>query len=223
MMRYATFAASAALASLFLAALPAAALPKLGITPRSAVLQSAKNAKWDTVVVETYVYNSGDTTYVNKGATPKLYVDVRIDTVSAAKHYLAPGDSLEAFTGKTIKDTLTVLKTPFALVTWTDPLKAFGPEPAVEDLRVSTLYVDLHPKRDTVRVAGCPIPTDVARPALLFPGMGKVPTTIYNVVGRPVWSGMRERASFPGSSGLSEGVYLMVQGADTRLFRVPAR
>lgn len=220
-MRPSNLGAFAALICLALAGRTAMALVKLDVTPRSATLLSAKNAKWDTVVIETYVYNMGDTTYVNKGRTPLLYLDVRIDTVSAAKHYLAPGDSLESFAGRMIRDTITVLKAPFAIVTWTDPLKSFGPKPAVEELRVSSLYADLHPKRDTVRVPGCPIPTGLERPAYRLPGAGPVATTVYNVIGRPVWIGKLDRGALP--MGLSEGVYLVVQGGESRLFRIPSR
>ena len=223
MMRLAHSGAIAAFICLTLAGRTATALVKFDVAPRSAVLLSGKNAKWDTVVVETYVYNAGDTTYTNKGKTPLLYLDVRIDTVSAAKHYLAPGDSLEPFSGKMIKDTVTVLKTAFAVVTWVDPLKAFQSVPAVENLRVSTLYVDLHGKHDTVKVAGCPIPSVLEQPAFVPAGAGKVPTTLYNVVGRPVWSGLHDRGAFPAQLTLPEGVYLMVQGSATRLFRVPLR
>lgn len=195
---------------------------KLGIIPRGATLKSGKNATKDTVVVETYVYNGGDSTYVNKGKTSLLYVDVRIDTASAAKHYLAPGDSLEAFTGFMLKDTVAVPKTAFALIAWTDPLKSFGPVPAIEDLRVASLYVDLHPKLDTVYLAGCPVATE-AHPAPSLPGVaGMVPTTVYNVAGRPVWSGMSRAGAQPAIE-LPEGAYLLSQGTYARIFRVLPR
>jgi hypothetical protein len=223
MMRFPVNAACAALLCLALAPRPANALVKLDASPDSVALISSKHAKWDTVVIMTYLYNSGDTTFVNKGKTPLLYLDVRIDTISAAKHFLAPGDSLEPFTGKMIKDTLTVLKTAFAVVTWIDPNKSFQSEPAVANLRVATLYADMHPKHDTVRVAGCPIPTVLEHPFFRSPSEGKVKTTLFNVIGRPVWMGILARGAFPAEAGLSEGAYLMVQGSTTRLFRVPAR
>ena len=195
---------------------------KLSLTPRAAVLKSGKNAKWDTVIVETYVYNTGDTTYYNKGKTPLLYLDVRIDTVSAGMHYLQPGDSLEIFTGFMVKDTVTVLKTAFAVVAWADPLKSFGPVPAIEELRVSSLYVDLHPKVDTVRVPGCPVATGVP-PAHVSPAVtGMVPSTVYNIVGRPVWSGAARAGELP-EVDLPEGAYLLLQGTQTRIFRILPR
>ena len=43
------------------------ALLKLDVSPIGTKLLSSKNANWDTVEVQVYVYNSGDTTYYNKG------------------------------------------------------------------------------------------------------------------------------------------------------------
>ena len=201
----------------------AAADVKLGIIPRGATLKSGKNATRDTVIVETYVYNGGDSTYVNKGKTQLLYVDVRVDDGSVAKHYLAPGDSLEAFTGFMLKDTVTAPKAAFALIAWSDPLKSFGPVPAIEELRVASLYVDLHPKLDTVYLAGCPVATEMHPVHAALPGVsGMVPTAVYNVNGRPVWSGM-SRAGGQPSIDLPEGAYLLSQGSYARIFRILPR
>jgi hypothetical protein len=199
------------------------AVVKLAVTPRSVNLLSSKNAKWDTVEVVTYVYNAGDTVFHNTGTTPLLYADVRLDTASIAKHYLKPGDSLNIFAGFMLKDTATVLKTAFAAVAWTDPLKSFGDKPAVEDLRVSSLYVNLHPKKDTVSLAGCPLPTGAEKPLVTpMAKQGIVPSTVFDIVGRPVWSGSARAGSVPGIA-LPEGVYLLVQGADSRIFRISTR
>ncbi len=195
---------------------------KLTVSPLGTKLLSGKNVKWDTVEVQVYVYNAGDTTYYNKGTTPLLYVDIKVDTLSIAKHYLRSGDSLKAFYGFKLTDTVTILKTPFSLVTWIDPLVSFQKLPAVEEMRVSSMYVDLHPKRDTTYIAGCPPGTVWVRPfalqAPLTPLM-VVPTTIYNVIGKPVWTGKSQQGRIP-SHNFPEGVYLMVQGSENQAYRI---
>ena len=195
---------------------------KLAVSPIGTKLLSGKNVKWDTVEVQVYVYNAGDTTYYNKGTTPLLYVDIKVDTLSIAKHYLKPGDSLKAYYGFKLTDTVTIIKTPFSLVTWIDPLVSFQKLPAVEEMRVSSMYVDLHPKSDTTYIAGCRPGTVWVRPfALQAPFMQSkaVPTTIYNVIGKPVWTGKSPQGRIP-SHKFPKGVYLMEQGSGNQSYRI---
>ncbi|GEM_PF-6092160 len=217
----------------FLLGLPdiAQAAIKFDITPHAVTLISAKNPKWDTVVVESYVYITGDAAYRNTGNTPKLYLEVRIDSLSAAKHYLKPGDSLETLSGFMVKDTVTVLKTPFAVVTWSDPLASFQKESTVENMRVSSMYFELHPRVDTVRVAGCPtMPAGLEGSGGFRSGYGSVAiapalpvaAVIYNLLGRPVWSGRALPGEIP-KNRLSAGTYLFAQGSAVLLFRVDPR
>ncbi len=195
---------------------------KLAVSPLGTKLLSGKNVKWDTVEVQVYVYNAGDTTYYNKGTTPLLYVEIKVDTLSIAKHYLRPGDSLKAYYGFKLTDTVTILKTPFSLVTWIDPLVSFYKLPAVEEMRISSMYVDLHPKTDTTFIAGCRPGTYVIKPfswQAPFTQLVAVPTTIYNVIGKPVWTGKSQQGRIP-SHNFPEGVYLMVQGSENHIFRM---
>lgn len=184
---------------------------------------SSKDPKWDTVVVRSYVYIDGDSTFYNRGTAPLLLLDVRIDSASARKHYLAPKDSLEFLHGFFLFDTLTVLKTPFVAATWVDPLWSFQKEPTVEELRVSSLYIDLHPKVDTILIAGCPPGPTRLRGPIGFRGgtlaREAVPTTIYDIIGRPVWSGRLPEGEIPRDL-VPEGVYLLVQGSRHRTFRI---
>ena len=217
-------AALALLAALSLAG-PAHAKLTFSISPAEVNLLSSKDTRWDTVVVKTYIYVGGDSTYFNKGSKPLLIVDIRIDTASARKHYLQPGDSLEFLNGFYVLDTLTVIKTPFVVSTWADPLWSFQAASTVEELRVSSEYVNLHPKVDTVLIAGCPPGTTALRRPISRQSSslrrGLVATTIYDVIGRPVWSGKLRDGEIPRDL-VPEGVYLMVQGSRHRTFRIVA-
>jgi hypothetical protein len=198
---------------------------KFDITPHAVTLLSAKHAKWDTVAVESYVYVTGDSAYYNRTNKQLLFLDVRIDSLSAKKHYLKPGDSLETLSGFMVRDTLTVLKTPFALVTWADPFSSFQKEPSIEGMRISTMYFELHPRVDTLKIAGCPVTTALgeaggsADPALpLKNPESLVPTTVYNLLGRPVWTGLSHLGATPNNL-MAPGLYLLSQGASSRIFR----
>ncbi|MDB5103733.1 MAG: hypothetical protein JWP91_1422 [Fibrobacteres bacterium] len=212
----------------FPAVVPARAAISFEISPYSVKALSTKDPRWDTVVVQTYVYVSGDETYRNTGKTRMLYLDLRIDSLSVAKHYLEPGDSLEAINGFMIKDTLTVLKTPFAAVTWSDPQYVFEKETTVGNMRVSSQFVDLHPRIDTVKVAGCPLPTAIGPGArgrsvrAALSAAAPIPTTIYNLIGKPVWAGQSVPGRIP-ETALSEGIYLMSQTSGNRIFRILPR
>jgi hypothetical protein len=198
------------------------ALLKLDVSPIGTKLLSSKNANWDTVEVQVYVYNSGDTTYYNKGTTPLLYVEIKVDTLSIAKQYLLPGDSIKALFGFKVTDTVTVIKTPFSLVTWVDPLVSFYKLPAVSEMRVSSMYVELHPKRDTTYIAGCEPGTYLIKPFSspnLSTQSSVIATTIYNVIGKPIWTGKSQQGRIPGHN-FSAGTYLMVQGSENHIFRI---
>jgi hypothetical protein len=175
---------------------------KLSVSPVGVKLLSAKNTKWDTVVVETYVYNSGDATYYNTGTAPLLIVDIMVDSLSIGKHFLKPKDSLETFTGFKLYDTVTVAKVPFALVNWIDPLRSFQKESAVEELRVTSIFIDLHPKMDTIYLAGCGPGGTTALSKLLPKNIrSKIenPYPIYNVIGQPLGEASHPSTQYPVS------------------------
>jgi hypothetical protein len=107
----------------------------------------------------------------------------------------------------------------------------FQKESTVENMKVASRFFDMHPRADTVRLAGCPLTTGVFGGSLFRDpggaarytgsGEGAVPTLVYDLLGKPIWSGLAHPGRIPHYQ-FPQGRYLLSQGSLTLLFRVPA-
>ena len=197
------------------------AAPKFDISiSRSGIkLISSKNPNLDTFSVDSYVYNGGDG-WKNTGTTPLLYQQLMIGSTVLAKHYIKAGDSLESLSGFTVTDTVTAPRPAFALSSWSDPLTSFGKEPAVEGLRLVAFDLNFHHQVVTLV---CPPSSIAPFPVVVSPLLAAaVPSTIFNVMGKPIWNGKLHTGELPEGI-LAEGVYILVQGSQHHSFRIGAR
>ena len=95
------------------------------IAPATVRVIDSTNVLWDKIEVTTYLQNTGDSTAWSP-LYPSSYtaVSIRIDSLyrvgSHSIYYLQSGYFIS------FKDTFTVMKGPFALSTWCDPLGFWG-------------------------------------------------------------------------------------------------
>jgi len=219
------------------------------VAPFTVDLISTKHPLWDTVLITTYLTNRGadPTTSHTFNAT---IMAVKIDSfvVGGSNHDIPAGYVLNGGSFVEVQDIAIAPKGPFAVATWTDPLRFMGEGggEAVNNVRSAaynfypdvvfdtvvlydTLIVrDTLRIRDTVKVTvrDTVIKTDTVK--FCPPTMAKVsaaalrpavPTTVYNAIGQPVWAGPLREGEYPPVR-LRQGIHILVQGSRVHRFRV---
>jgi hypothetical protein len=199
-------------------------------SPSSVRLLSTKNWLVDTIEITTIVTNNGPDV-AQSPLYPEKYVvlDVRIDSLRVTKHHEALVLSVGSFL--IFKDTVTVLKGPFSLTSWTNPLSNYTSNPMVwgesgaeifdnvlswsynfhPTVHYDTIYLVVH---DTVQISGVASSHNkIAKSSLLTSAQ------IYNIFGQLVWEGKTENGVIPNIA-LSPGTHVFVQGDKKRFIKV---
>jgi hypothetical protein len=197
----------------------AQAAPDLSASVYASLLSSADPVV-DTVVVTSTVFNNGTSDAVNANG-PLKYLDVVVDGLSVASHSVPQNTPITVSDFLQHFDTVVVIKSAFSLMAWADPERVSGEEAGSFADNLTSLAYSFHAiVVDTVYIDSCP-PTGI-RPfaGAARPGRGvAVPSKVYNAVGQVVWQGRAPQGVLPAES-LRPGLYLLVQGAKTRHFRV---
>jgi hypothetical protein len=205
------------------------------VAPFTVDLKSSKSFLFDTVVVTSYLSNNGTTNTLTQSFDATI-ISIGVDSFNIFAHKIPASYYMGPNTFVTFKDTLAVIKGSFSIHTWCDPLLFFGEgggqinnnirsqaynfhPTTVHDtvLLIDTLKLAVHDTvkitvHDTVKIASAAAPKFSA-------AVVSVPSTVYDAIGRPEWSGMLAPGGFPMVK-LHEGLHLIVQGASARRFRV---
>lgn len=189
---------------------------------------STKNPLWDTIQVTTYVSNIGTTKTITNTSDFQV-ASVGIDSFFPLKNHVMPANFFLSAGGLAVfKDTLIAFHGPFAIVTQVDPIHVFQEYAIGNDtrsqgynfyptiIRDTLLLVDTLLIHDTVNYCA---PSLVKASSAVSQGLA---TTIYNLAGQPAWTGALPPGGLPIAK-LKPGLYLMVQGRNTRRFRIAYR
>ncbi len=200
-------------------------------TPAVAKLLSSAHPLWDTVEITSYLQNNGDSTAWSP-LYPTKYsaLTVLVDSLQIAGYhsiaYLLPGYFL------TFKDTARIMKGPFALTTWTNPLFYFGEGGGQSVDNVLSWTYNFHPeitydtiyivKHDTITIHDTLRDTlKTGSQQILSKSFSntKIDSKVYNILGQLVWRGNSEAGKIPSLS-LSQGAYILIQDNKRKYLKV---
>lgn len=217
--------------------------------PFTVDLLSSSHPLWDTIVVTTYLSNIGDAA-TDAHAFDWPLVSVRVDSMPVGSHSMPANYVLNAGLFVVLTDTAIVLRAPFALVTWVDPIGASGEGGGEQVNNVRGVAFDFHPDvqydttyvlvYDTVTVHDTTVAVDTvtvhdtvvvhdtvyateSTPKL---AIGATRDTgeyseLFRVDGRRIWAGYLREGQLPPMH-LAYGSHVLVRGDRRELVKVVA-